>query len=227
MHADIIILAAIAIFILLRLRSVLGHKIGHDQPPQPPQDLTGDKNERVVQLQPKQQSDSPAMDETTLREAEAQQHQQSLPEHLQDGVKEFLKYDKSFRMDEFIEGASAAFEMVIKAYSENDQSTLQSLLSRDLYSSFKENIESQRADGRYVETTLVSIERAEPQKVQLEKKHHGRITVLFETEQIQVVRDENNEIIEGDPSQIDVVTDEWVFERDLRSANPNWKIIST
>lgn len=226
MPADIIVLAAIAIFVLLRLRAVLGHKIGHDQPPPMPRDLP-DESDRVVQVQPRQldafgERPSAVIDPTP----EAQAILSKLPEEMRTTIDAMTKLDPSFSLSEFLNGARMAFDMVLDAYAKDDRDTLKMLLSKDVFENFRKDLDAMKKDGKRVETTLVSVLSAELLEARL-TRNVAHIVMKFESEQIQVVRDTDGKIIEGDASDIQTVDDEWAFERDLRSNNPNWKIVAT
>ncbi len=223
MPADIIILAAIAIFVVLRLRSVLGQKIGHDQS----NGAVKKDNERVIQLKPV----SPAKtDDATAESPLPPLQEEVLPEgyadEVKDGVKAIRKIDRQFTMKSFMEGARMAFDMVLEAFNKHDDETLKNLLSKDIHKAFADEIKRREDSGETVESTLVAITAAEPVAVEVDK-NKARITVNFISEQIQVTRDKNGDVVEGSATDIDDIEDEWVFERDLRSSNPNWTIVAT
>ncbi len=226
MPADLIVLAAIAIFVLLRLRAVLGHKIGHDQPPPVPRDLP-DESDRMVQVPPRQQPLTIEGEAERIEPSpEAQAAMAKLPEDVRQGIEAMGKIDALFSLPEFLGGARGAFEMVLEAYSRDDRDTLKMLLAKDVFENFKKDLDDSHKAGRRVETTLVSILSAEAIEARL-TRNVAHIVVKFESEQIQVVRDTQGTIVEGDASDIQIVEDEWAFERDLRSSNPNWKIVAT
>lgn len=218
MSADLIVLAAIAIFILLRLRSVLGQKIGHDQSSKLKESPV-DEEARIVHASPKKQDI-----EETLREA--LRRPEIIPEELKDDVAAIRAVDPGFSLEDFVKGAKAAFEMVVQAFAKDERDTLKQLLSKDLFQQFKDSLEARKKDETYEEVTLVAILKSDVARITV-KKNVAEITMHFESEQIRVMRDKNKKIIEGDPSAIQTADDEWTFERDLRSNNPNWTITST
>lgn len=222
MPADIIILAAIAVFILLRLRSVLGHKIGQDTPP-PMRDVTPREaeGERVVQLAARQEVEPviEMLEDVTLDDAK-------WPEEMRRGIESIREHDRQFTMTEFLNGAKIAFEMVHDAFNKGDKDMLKGLMNREVFTLFKTEIENRQKLDTKQETTLVSIASAEPKEIDVEKSK-ARVTVRFVSEQIHVSRDKDNKVVQGSTSSIHNVQDEWTFERDLRSTNPNWTLIST
>lgn len=222
MSADLIVLAAIAVFILLRLRSVLGQKIGHDQPPPPKmKEPLGEDSERVIQIGPK--SADKELDEM-LREA--MREPETIPDSFKDSVAEIRAIDPNFSLKDFTKGAEAAFEMVVQAFAKDDRDTLKQLLSKELFQQFKDALEVRKKEESYEETTLIAILKTEPISIET-RKNTAVITLRFESEQIRVMRGKDGKIISGDPSAIQTADDEWTFERDLRSNNPNWTITAT
>lgn len=218
MSADLIVLAAIAIFILLRLRSVLGQKIGHDQSSKM-KESAADEEARIVHVSPKKQDI-----EETLRDA--LRRPEIIPEELKDDVAAIRAVDPSFSLEDFLKGAKVAFEMVVQSFAKDERDTLKQLLSKDLFQQFKDSLDARKKDENYEEVTLVAILKAEVAKITV-KKSVAEITLRFESEQIRIMRDKDKKITEGDPSAIQTADDEWTFERDLRSGNPNWTITST
>lgn len=224
MPADIILLAAIAAFVLLRLRSVLGQKTGQDQPPIAPDAVK--KEDRVIHIKP---TDSAAMvprEPASPAASAPEEPAGTYDAAVEAKVADIRKIDRQFRMKEFLEGAKIAFDMVHEAFRKDDRETLEALLSKDIYKSFRGELETQKGGKEHTESTLVSILSAEPKEVEVEK-NKARVTVAFASEQIFVTRDTEGKVKEGSPSAVQRVEDEWVFERDLRSSNPNWTVIAT
>lgn len=215
-YADIIILALVAGFILLRLRSILGQNSGHDFFANPP----AQKNEPET---PVVQIDKPAR---AKNKEEEDPYLASLGDGQTAGViKKIKEKDAQFSATEFMAGARRAFEMVFDAFTKGERETLKMLLSDGLYKDFAGVLEDRDAD-RKSETTLVSIQGAELTDASLTGST-ARLTVKFTSEQVQLVRGPGGEILEGDPSLLHHVEDEWVFERDVTSKSPNWTIIET
>ncbi len=213
---DIIILAMIAAFLVFRLRSVLGRRTGNERPPQNPygdSSQTGDHaanvDENVVSLPGRDPDDDIPADTPAT-----------------DGLRAIRAADSSFSVQEFLEGACAAFDMVVTSFANGDKETLRPLLSDEVYENFSGAIEARDAAGETMEMTLVGIREADV----LEAHMDGRIafvTVKFVTEQIEVVRDKDGEPTSGDPSTVKAVTDIWTFARNTRSRNPNWTLVAT
>ena len=119
-----------------------------------------------------------------------------------------------------------AFEMVFEGFAKGDRAPLKMLLAPDLYSQFDAEIEARTASDSRTETTLVSVTAKDIIRASL-MGNIARLTVSYMSEQVSVVRGADGKIIQGNPSDVDQVMDEWTFERDISSRNPNWTIIDT
>ncbi len=220
-YSDIIILALIAGFILLRLRHVLGQKTGHENPDffKPRQEVTPDRKETVIQLsekilKPKAKEEAdPAM--AGISDAMTAQY-----------LKDIKAKDAGFSLTQFMDGAKMAFEMVFDAFAKGDTQTLKMLLADNVLADFERELEKRNAQENKEETTLVAVTSRELTRANL-LGNMARLTVKFTSEQITVVRGTDGQIVEGDASETQDVESEWVFERDVTSKNPNWKIIET
>jgi predicted lipid-binding transport protein (Tim44 family) len=219
-YADIVILALIAGFILLRLRSVLGQRNENDKPDffQPRSSVEQSK-EPIIQLSEKTIKSRPRVD--------VDPYAASLSSgSVLQGINDIKDKEPLFSASTFMEGAKMAFEMVFDAFVKGDKQTLANLLSSEIYSQFASDIDDRDKQETRQETTLLSVKATEIKRVKLER-NTAQIAVAFESEQVTLERSSNGDIVAGDPSDIHHVNDEWVFERDVTSKNPNWKIIET
>jgi predicted lipid-binding transport protein (Tim44 family) len=135
--------------------------------------------------------------------------------------------DSGFSRKGFLDGARAAFEMVITAFALGDMKTLRSLLSPEVYENFAEAIKVRERAKQTRETTLVGIDVAEIIEAKLEDKRYALVTVKYISQQVNATRDEENNVVEGDPNAIEKVTDIWTFKRDTRASDPNWQLVAT
>lgn len=214
-YGDIIVFGAIAAFILLRYRSMLGEKTDRDNAPRTKATPISDY-ERVIQL--------PAS--SVITQPEKKEVVNPAYSSFAEKFVTMRGIDREFSPDEFLQGARAAYEMVIEAFSKSDRDTLKMLLSSDLYKSFDLSLTDNSNGGRVIDTTLVAITKAEITEVKLVGTT-ATIGVDFVSEQIHLVRDTHGTILEGNPSKQDVVEDHWVFTRNLANSDPNWKIIES
>ncbi|MBI1237044.1 MAG: Tim44/TimA family putative adaptor protein [Alphaproteobacteria bacterium] len=221
-YADIVIIALIAGFILLRLRHVLGQKTGHDNPQffQKKETPPEERRDTVVRPQDKLLK-APKIKEETDPYLNA-----VVSPSIVQSLNDIKAKEPQFSVTQFVEGAKMAFEMVFDAFAKGDRDTLKMLLADSVYGDFNRELEARERQENKTETTLVAVLSREITDAML-AGNMARITVKFVSEQIVLVRNPQGEIIEGDASDTEHVESEWVFERDVMSKNPNWKIIET
>ncbi len=232
---DIIFFAMIAAFLVLRLRGVLGRRDGHEGNFRDSlKDRKNDQSDNnVVQLpdasepqfedDPKDSEDSEAPEAPEAPDIAAED---ASDDPLSQGLAQIQGADPGFDPDEFISGAEIAFELVIEAYASGDTSTLKPLLSAEVFANFSQVIRDREKAGETLEDILVGITSAEIVEAFVEDKA-ANITAKFVTEQINVTRDENGDVIDGNPTTVINVTDFWTFARDIKSRDPNWALVAT
>ena len=127
---------------------------------------------------------------------------------------------------EFLNGAKIAYETIITDFSDNDNklTTSKSLLSKKIYDQFNDALKERNSKGHYAEITFIGINSA---IIKDHKKTNSilQVTVDFVGEVITCIKDAEKKIISGDPEKIKKIYDTWVFSRDMRSNNPNWKLV--
>ena len=134
--------------------------------------------------------------------------------------------DSSFDESGFLNGARAAFEMVINAFAQGDTKVLRPLLSNDVYDDFAGAIKGREEAKETLETTLVGIDEAEIIEAELQGKT-AFVTIKFVSEQVNVTRDAQGKVVDGDESHVASITDIWTFARNTRSRDPNWTLVAT
>ncbi len=222
-----IIILAVAVIVLLRLRSVLGTRTGHEKrydpfsTPKPgAEDASGKPADNVIPLPGHE-------DEAAERQAKPIWEGIAEPDtSLANGLTEIGQADRNFDPAEFLAGAKIAYEMIVTGFSEGDKKSLKNLLAKEVYTGFAKAIDDRKANGETVETRFVGIDDA----TLVEASLTGRIaslTIRFVSQLISVTRDRENNVIDGDPKQISEVTDVWTFERDINSRDPNWSLAAT
>lgn len=219
-YADIVIMALVAGFILLRLRSVLGDKIGNDNPSyfNKPATPAAERNQTIVQLDDKSKAKArlePDLYMTKVKD-----------DAIIAAVNAIKVKDPEFTATHFLEGARGAFEMVFDAFSKADRDTLKFLLDTPVYEEFNKALTEHEQQDAKSETTLISAQAKDITAAEL-VGNMARITVRIHSEQVMVTRNAAGEVIAGDVSLIHAIDDDWTFERDVTSKNPNWKVIET
>ena len=185
-YIDIILLAIMAGFILLRLRSTLGK--GADNMPM---------KARFAQTQAKE-------------------------EFVKTTVNDEPKQDESkFNEKTFVKGAEAAYEIIINAFAQSDRKTLKPLLTKDLYKSFDDVIKERSVKKITSDMTFIGIKETKVLDVNVVGSVH-KVKTKFVSEIVNCLKNDKGEVIEGNPEQIKLVTDVWVFQKDLKSNDPTW-----
>jgi predicted lipid-binding transport protein (Tim44 family) len=217
-YIDILFFAMVAAFIALRLRSVLGRRTGHERR------RTGG----FGTARPNGAADNVvALPERSPSQAEAEASFGGLSDAgLKSGLTQVRLADHRFDLQQFLGGARAAFEMIIEAYAAGDKSTLRPLLADDVYAGFERAIEQREAAGQSFETQLTAVPAAEVVGAEM-RGSVARITVRFKSEQINLLRDAEGKVLEGDPRTAEEVIDIWTFERNTTSPDPNWTLVET
>ena len=224
-----IIFLALAVFIFLRLRSVLGQRTGRERPPYDPYSprdaMRGATNDNVVTL-PGRAGDTAQKPVETADPAERWKGIAETGSALAAGLDSIAQEDKTFDVKHFIAGARAAYEMIVLAYAEGDRRTLKNLLAREVYEGFEAAIKERETKGETVESRFVAIDKSDIAGVEL-RGRTAQITVRFVSQLISVTRNKAGNAIEGNPDKVTDVTDVWTFARDLSSRDPNWKLVAT
>lgn len=220
---DIILFAMVAAFFVLRLRSVLGRRdgndgAGHRDPfkPTPPED---GKDANVIALPDKH-------GDTGAASANAADMGVGGDDPMNSGLVQIKVADPDFSPDEFLVGSRVAFEMVLDAFASGDTETLATLLDDGVFGNFESAIRDREKQGVTVEDTLVGIKSADIVEAYMDGRV-ANVTVKFVTEQINVTRDSEGQVAEGNPNEVITVTDFWTFARDTKSRDPNWALVAT
>jgi predicted lipid-binding transport protein (Tim44 family) len=227
-----IIFLALAVFVFLRLRSVLGQRTGRERPPYDPYSVRRSTGDKVVAM-PARAGDAPTPTEG-VRPVESTEpgttdHWKGIAQPgsaLASALDAIVAEDRSFDPKHFLAGARAAYEMIVTAYAEGDRRTLKNLLSREVYDSFDTVIREREARGETAETRFVSIDATDITAADL-RARTAQITVRFLSHLVTVTRDRAGHVVDGNPDKVTDVTDIWTFARDLSSRDPNWKLVAT
>lgn len=222
---DILLFAAVAAFLILRLRSILGKRTGAEDAERwraRPPERTLDRADKVPDnVTPFPGAPRPA-DAAPAEEAEVPVGNPA----LKAGYDAIRRADASFSPSGFVEGARGAFEMIVQAFAQGDTGTLKPLLAPDVYEGFATAIRERLAAKHTLETTLVGIRSAEIVDARMEGRI-ANVTVKFVTEQVNVTRDAEGNVVDGEAAKVTVLTDLWTFARDTRNRDPNWALVRT
>ncbi|WP_112662425.1 Tim44/TimA family putative adaptor protein [Microvirga flavescens] len=223
-----LIFIVLAIFVAWRLRSVLGQKTGSERPPfeplarrEQPEAAAADRD-NVVRLPNAPGEKAPPV----VPPADRWKGIAESGTPIALGLDQIARAEPSFDAPNFLEGASAAYEMIVMAFAQGDRKALKDLLSKDVYDGFDRALAERERKGEKVETTFVSIDKAEIRNVEVQG-NNAQIAVHFLSKLITATRDADGAVIDGSPETVVDVTDAWTFARTLGSRDPNWQLVAT
>ena len=204
-YLDILIFGVIAVFLILRLKNILGTKTGYDNSDIEKENK--DKNfSNVIPLQSDKKNiiyDPKNKDLDIIKEV-----------------------DETFNVVDFLSGSRTFFKMVLESFTNGDLNTIKNFIKPSVFESFKNAINDRNKDNETLIIDLKSIEKSEILSHKITKTV-VKITVAFESKQVIALMDKNDVLIEGDMEKEIVVKDEWVFERKINYKNPNWSLVQT
>ncbi|GAA4758620.1 Tim44/TimA family putative adaptor protein [Sphingomonas daechungensis] len=210
----IIILALVALFIGLRLYSVLGERTGHEQQPiLKPADPEAMVEPRVTQPSVLQPSSTDAGDLAYLPTAGP-------------GVRALLAADQTFDVAKFLEGAKSAYQIVLGAFWKGDANALRPYVDDHVYETFSSAIEQREKDGLVLDNRLVNVEQTLITEASADHDL-AVVTVRFEADIAAVTRNKDGEVVAGSLSDAVQTRDLWTFRRKIGSRDPNWLLIET
>lgn len=228
-----IIFLALAVFVIWRLRSVLGQKTGAERSPFKPversrteaQNPRGEGDnvvrlpgaDRVMQAERTQAANAPARDWRGIAEPGSE---------VARGLEAAVQIEPSFDPRGFLEGAKGAYEAIMIAFAKGDRKTLRALLSKEVGEAFERAIAERERNRQTLETTFVSIDKAEIVAVEV-RNRVAQITVRFISNLITATRDANGTVIDGSAETVVEVPDIWTFARTLGTRDPNWQLVAT
>ncbi len=226
-----IIFLALAVFIFLRLRKVLGQRTGNERPPaerdNAASEIARSHPNNVVPMPGNVIDHAPLA--PTADVAPPTDRWKGLAEPgtpLAFGLDTIVAQDSSFDAQHFLSGARSAYEMIVLAFANGDRRALKDLLSAEVYESFDNVIKDREKHEQKTETRFVSVDKAELVNAEA-RDRAAQLTVRFVSQMISVTRDKNGAIVDGNPDKVTDITDVWTFARDISSRDPNWKLVGT
>ncbi|MEE9313899.1 MAG: Tim44/TimA family putative adaptor protein [Rhizobiaceae bacterium] len=220
---------AAAVFVFLKLRSVLGTRNGAERPPYDPyvdnsNNNDGPEADNVVTL-PGTKKRQKGEEAGSIHEA-AIKKIAGKNKTLKTGLTAVTARDSSFDPEQFLSGAKMAYEMIVTGFADGDKRALKGLLSREVYENFAAVIDDRAKVGQKVMSSFIGIEKATYTNAEL-VKDDAQITVKFVSQMISATLNEDEEVVEGDLQEVAEITDVWTFARSVKSRDPNWKLVAT
>jgi predicted lipid-binding transport protein (Tim44 family) len=210
----IVVLALVALFIGLRLYSVLGERTGHEQQPiLKPAESDGRVEPRLTPPPVTQAAPADPGDMAFVPTAGP-------------GVRAILAADSSFDVARFLEGAKSAYRMILEAFWKGDLDALRSHVDAHVYDAFAAAVEQRGKDGLTLDNRLVTIDQAVISEASVDRSV-ALVTVRFEADIAAVTRSAEGQVVAGSLSDAVQTRDLWTFRRDISSRDPNWLLIET
>jgi predicted lipid-binding transport protein (Tim44 family) len=211
---QLLVLAGIAIFLILRLKSVLGTRDGFEGPP---------RSERM----------GPAPQRRESFEVIDGGPDYDIIDNVSEGsdaaeaLSRMKRIEPSFNVTQFLQGARGAYEMILMAFERGQLEDVAPFLDEDVYEAFAQVIDARQEQGLIVEAEFLGLRETKLVEATLAGDNRAAITVRFVGELTSVVRDANGEIVEGDAKTAKRQKDIWTFERVMGSDDPNWRLVAT
>ena len=213
---QLIVLAAIAIFLILRLRNVLGTRDGFEEPPQiDTQDAAKRQRFEVIEGN----KDGPDED---------------IANHAEEGsstavaLAQMKTIEPSFSVGDFLTGAKSAYEMILMSFERGDLSDVRPFLTPEVAEAFQSVIDDRKARGQTVEAQYLGTRETALASAEFDTASgEGELTVRFVGEMIAATRDAEGNVVDGDPKATRKQRDIWTFGREMGQADPNWRLVAT
>ena len=220
-HLDILVLLVVVVLIFQRLRSVLGTRPTIEEKKIR---LSKENAEKLYNI---------LKDEADKMQAAEEQNKDSSAAELVPEGEPLSELDKTlmeipnFNKAKFLKSAENAFRIITEAFNKGDAETLEMLVNKKLFKKFQQVIEERKQNNLSAETDFIGFDKVEITKAKISADKVAEITVEFVSEQVNILRDAQGTVIEGDENYIQNITDVWTFERAISSTSPNWLLIST
>ncbi len=212
---QLLVLAGIAIFLILKLKNVLGTREGFEKPV-----IARDTGPaRVDRGNLKVIEGGPDEDITDHVPAESDAAK---------ALAEMKRVDENFNVSDFLIGARGAYEMILMAFEAGDLDKIKPFLSEEVYESFAEVVEARKKRGLTIEANFIGLREIRLVDAEFDaQSNEAELTLRFVAELTSVVRDKGGDIIEGNPNEVKRQKDVWTFARIMGSDDPNWQLVAT
>ena len=201
---DIIIFAIIAVFLIYRLRNILG------------QNSENNSKDNILNAEGKKYTNVVNLSNENLKK----------DTKVKNNIEKIISADPYFNEQEFLSGAKTFFEMVIKCFVKGNLDDVKNYIDKKLLNNFQSAIDERLEENEVLTLNVTNINYIQIKNVEI-IKNLIRISVLFETTQIKMLKDKNGKVIDGDQENDILVKDVWTFERNIKTKDLNWKLVET
>ncbi|NIJ08207.1 putative lipid-binding transport protein (Tim44 family) [Sphingomonas vulcanisoli] len=209
--STIIILALVFVFVALRLWSVLGRRTGHEQPLAKPESVPSSRG--LFARASVEPAPVPAELPGNAPGATA-------------GLRAIAAADNTFDLARFVDGARAAYKMILEAYWAGDEDRLKELVDGEVAEAFAATIQDRKAEGLVLDNRLVSIDATHIEDARVDGQT-AHIRVRFDADVAAVTRDAEGNVVAGSLEDAVPTHDVWTFSRALKASDPNWTLTET
>ena len=212
-YLDIIILLLVVVMVFAKLKSLLGTR------PENETEISRESAAKIFDI--------------LMQEHNRKHGAQPTPAELRTDDENLSESEKAlqkipgFNRDKFLNSAKKAFEIIVTSFAKGDVKTLETLVSKNLLKKFKEIIGKRQEEGISAETDFIGFDEAVIADAKIDKNDLVKISVKFVSEQVNILRGKDGDVIEGDENFIQSITDVWTFERSLHATTPAWLLSST
>jgi len=212
---QLLVLGGIALFLVIRLKNVLGTRTGFEKPPVNNGVDTGATPKRDFEVI-EGGIDHDTADHIDINSTGGK------------ALASMKSIEHDFGVTDFLNGARGAYEMILMAFQNGEIAPIKQFLSDEVYTSFLDVIETRSANAVHIDATFIGVRELKLTAAEFDNKtKEGEITIKFVAEMTSVVRDRAGEIVEGNPTEVKRQKDIWTFARVMGSDNPNWKLVAT
>ena len=211
---QLLVLAGIAVFLILRLKSVLGTREGFEKPPvqQQPEAHKSRRDFEVIEGGPDHDITDHVPEDSELAQTLAA----------------MKRVEPGFSVTEFVQGARGAYEMIVMGFEKGNLDEIQPFLSEEVFESFVAGVAAREDQGLTIEAEFIGVRETTLTDVKFDKDtNQAEITMKFVGELTSVVRDRGGDIIEGSPNTVKRQKDSWTFARVMGKDDPNWLLVAT
>ena len=209
---QLLVLAGIAVFLILRLKSVLGTREGFEKPREPQVQSRGRQDFEVIEGGP----DRDITDHVAEDSPEAQE------------LAAMKRVEPAFSVSEFVQGARGAYEMIVMGFETGELDGIRPFLAEDVFQTFIDVVADREDKGLTIEAEFVGVRETAVVGARFDKDSNlAEVTMRFVGELTSVVRDKGGDIVEGDPKHVKKQKDTWTFARTMGADDPNWQLVST
>lgn len=213
-YLQLLVLAGIAVFLVLRLKNVLGTRDGFERPPVPLSGANADKRPNLAVIDGGPDRDITDHVDENSDAAKA--------------LAEMKKIEPAFNVSEFLQGARGAYEMILMGFERGDLAAIKPFLAEDVYETFAEVVEAREKQGLTIEAEFIGVREMALHNADLHRQTKlAELSVKFVGELTSVVRDAAGEIVEGKAGAVKRQKDIWTFARTMGSDDPNWQLVAT